>query len=321
MSRTDRSGSRPHPLGRSAGEILLRILEQPELTLRQRLLDDWDRKAGRELVEAGALRPAGVAKSVLRDDDHGVRSIDLFWNADLSTYGYFHAADGFVVPSVAEISLLRLDLAWWFRWVSASLELEHAGAPQEIVPGHVWRLGEMWISKQSKVPVMFGRRLDRGLVHRDAWRALSARGPQGGVLLSSGKRSDVDQGWPSQLSIHHMRDVLRADASAFLFDFDALRGAYILPGKSAGPGIYLSPDNRTLTVNGVSMSFRGTVQQDILRCLFDAMQERKRLRTAEVLHKADSSADTIAKAFRKNPHWRQLQKIIRQENGFCWIEL
>jgi hypothetical protein len=86
-------------------------------------------------------------------------------------------------------------------------------------------------------------------------------------------------------------------------------------------GFHLSDDNRTLLLDSEPMYFRGRTQQLILRQLFDAYKAGKRLRTQEVLQKVNSSADSIAKAFTKNPHWAALDLIIRRENGYCWFEI
>jgi hypothetical protein len=85
--------------------------------------------------------------------------------------------------------------------------------------------------------------------------------------------------------------------------------------------LLLSDDNAVLTLFNEKLIFRGVIQTLILRQLVDAHSEGRRLKTAEVLRKAGSDVDSIAKAFRKNRHWPALNKIIRQEQGVCWIDL
>jgi hypothetical protein len=85
--------------------------------------------------------------------------------------------------------------------------------------------------------------------------------------------------------------------------------------------LQLSDDNAILTLFDEKLIFRGTIQGLILRQLVDAHSENRRLKTAEVLSKAGTEVDSIAKTFRKNPHWPSLKKIIQQEQGFCWIDL
>ncbi len=93
---------------------------------------------------------------------------------------------------------------------------------------------------------------------------------------------------------------------------------------SVGKGrLHLSEDNRILTYNSEEMYFRGSVQQSVLRQLFDAYPMRKHLRTQEVLGEATTSShvDTIGKVFSGSRHWKTLKHIIKQEDGYCWFEI
>jgi hypothetical protein len=83
----------------------------------------------------------------------------------------------------------------------------------------------------------------------------------------------------------------------------------------------LSPDGVTLTIHGDVLHIRGEVQQSIVKQLVDAFRLGKRLRAADVLSKAGSSADTLAKAFKGSPNWPTLRRHLRLEQGFCWFEL
>jgi hypothetical protein len=94
------------------------------------------------------------------------------------------------------------------------------------------------------------------------------------------------------------------------------------PDRSASQGhLHLSEDNRILILGSKQMYFRGTTQQLILRQLFDAYKTGQRLRTEKVLRKANSSADSIAKAFTGNRHWATLDRVIQRENGYCWFQI
>jgi hypothetical protein len=93
------------------------------------------------------------------------------------------------------------------------------------------------------------------------------------------------------------------------------------PVDMVSPQLNLTEDNAVLTLRGEKLVFRGDVQQLILRQLVDAHSEERHLKTAEVLSKAGTQVDSIAKAFRKNRHWLKLKKIIHQEQGFVWIDL
>jgi hypothetical protein len=85
--------------------------------------------------------------------------------------------------------------------------------------------------------------------------------------------------------------------------------------------LHLSDDNAILTLWGEKLMFRGPIQKSILRQLVDAHCDDRRLRTVEILQKAGSEVDSIAKAFRSNRHLPKLKRIIRQEQGFAWLDL
>jgi hypothetical protein len=85
--------------------------------------------------------------------------------------------------------------------------------------------------------------------------------------------------------------------------------------------IRLSDDNAVLTLAGQRLIFRGKKQQAILRQLVDAYRCDQHLKTQRVLESAGTQVDSLAKAFRKNRHWDKLRKIIKQDQGVCWIEI
>jgi len=84
--------------------------------------------------------------------------------------------------------------------------------------------------------------------------------------------------------------------------------------------IALSDDNAVLTVNGEDYVFRGLKQQAILRALYDAYRIKRRLRARHVLGHAESSADSLWKVFNKSPHMALLKRLIRQRDGYIWME-
>ena len=94
----------------------------------------------------------------------------------------------------------------------------------------------------------------------------------------------------------------------FGLDVQLLKNIYAghsLDASSIGP-VYLAPDGRVLI--------------EIIRQLVKGFTRDERLRTKEVLEKAGSQADTLAKAFRGYPDWERLKAHIKQQRGVCWLE-
>lgn len=307
-------------LSRAAGDTILRLLEQPECTIVERTLIDRCGQVATELTVCGAVVPAGTASFVLVADDRGERQVDVDWDAQRNAYCYFDAADGFVEVPASSLQVLRLDLQWWLQWLAEHLELGNAGRPFELVPGRAWDLGDLWMTKQSKVPVLFARRQRSRAAVQTLRTAMEARrGRVGGILLSSTATIDVSAPWPLRFQQHPIARILTTDASRFALERDAITIGYGAKPALPSAGINLSPDNRVLSINGSAMTFRGPEHQSILRKLVDAHAEGIRLRTADVL--AGLSSNSFAKAFRKNPNWPQLRDVIRQDNGICWLDV
>lgn len=95
-----------------------------------------------------------------------------------------------------------------------------------------------------------------------------------------------------------------------------------LPPSSTPNGyVYLSENDEILIIGLVTMILTGEIQQSIMRQLVDAYPSGKRLKTKVVLEKAGSNANSIAKAFNGSRYWTFLKQVIRQEKGYCWLEI
>jgi hypothetical protein len=230
----------------------------------------------------------------------------------------FDAADGYVFPPVASFSLLRLDIAWWLRWLADHLALVNAAKPVVLVENRAWDLGELWVTKRSKVPVLFARRLKTIQDVSALQNALANRaGRTGGIVLSSGKA--LATVWPLQYILHPLADRLVNEPLLFTLDETLLNAPYG-GGTPTQPlrDIVLSPDDRTLTVLGEVMHFRGKEQRRILRKLVNAYYKGEKRLSSDIL---GGGADTFAKKFKGNSYLPRLKNIVRQQQGRCWFEL
>ncbi|HEY8577180.1 MAG TPA: hypothetical protein VIL88_12660 [Devosia sp.] len=81
------------------------------------------------------------------------------------------------------------------------------------------------------------------------------------------------------------------------------------------PEISLSEDLVCLRIGSASWRLTGEIQQEIIRQLVEAFPNA--LKTARVLSKAGSNADTIPKAFTGSPNWPTLQHYVERFDGNC----
>jgi hypothetical protein len=311
-------------LSRKTGEFLLALLEQPRPAIAGTALEDLDPDIGTELTANGSLPPVSASRSIQIVDDNGVSTRDLNWAPGVERYAYFDAADGWVAPDADELQVYRLDTGWWLAWLADELALENAGKPAELVADHAWDLGDIRISRKRKAPLLFVRRLYADDVRSALIAALERRsGRSGGVLLTTTRHAFEASTLPGSHCLMAVVESLTSHPTHFHLDVALIQGLFLgRPADSMGtPALHLSPDGATLTIHGEVLHFRGAVQQSIVKQLVDAFRLGRRLRTADVLLNAGSSADTLAKAFKGSPNWQTLRLHLNQDLGFCWFEL
>lgn len=318
------SGDGGKPLSRSTGEFVLALLEQPRSAIAGAAMEDLHPEIGNELRANGSLRPLSVARSIQVIDDDGVKTRDLCWAPGVERYACFDAADGWITPDPDHLTAYGFDSRWWLAWLVDELALENAGKPAELVPDHAWDLGDIRISRKRKAPLLFARRLYAEDVRANLIAALGRRaGRNGGVLLTTTRHALEGSALPGSHCLMQVAESLTSDADSFHIDIALIQGLYL--GRAADaigrPALDLSPDGVTLTIHSDVLHIRGEVQQSIVKQLVDAFQLGKRLRAADVLGNAKSSADTLAKAFKGSPNWPTLHRHLRQELGFCWFDL
>jgi hypothetical protein len=228
------------------------------------------------------------------------------------------ARDGCYVRVPAEaLRILRLDFQWWLQWLASHLELTGSGNPVALVQELAWDIGDLWLDRRRKLPVVFVRRLRSIQSLRSVNSALEARsGRANGVLLSASSKLDASYSVSQNFRITPIRHCLSSDGARFSLDRATLAGVWSGPQPSAD--IVLSPDGSILTIRGERVFITGKTYAKIVRKLVNAHIEGVRLRTADVL--GEVAAHSFASHFGKSPMWPALKKILRQERGFCWLE-
>jgi hypothetical protein len=85
--------------------------------------------------------------------------------------------------------------------------------------------------------------------------------------------------------------------------------------------LHLSETGEVLTVGTTRMVFRGSVHKAIVRQLVQAHAKNEWVRTADLLQRARSRSDTLAKAFSGSRNWPTLQTFLCHRNGYTWLEV
>ena len=316
-----RPSSTSKAMSRCAGDFVLRLLELKDPVIGGDNFATLDAAIRQQLLASGALFAGPLIRSITLFDEDCPRDVDLEWLPERGAYGYFSPA-GYVVPDPASLQTYRLDIRWWLGLLSRELDLVGAGKPFELVEGHAWDIGDIWVSRSSKAPVLFARRLVQSTVAEQVVAAIRERGGRtGGLILTSSKRPPGLATWPHRFEAKTIYALMSSSSEVFSIDRDLLLARFDGSAKIASKErVHLSPDCRTLTIDAHEMTFRG-IQQRIVRLLVEAHQAKTRLSTKDLLSKAGSRCPDLEKAFNNNRHWPTLRSFIRLEQGQCWINL
>lgn len=84
------------------------------------------------------------------------------------------------------------------------------------------------------------------------------------------------------------------------------------------PRIELTNRYSLLVIGDEVFVFRGDKRKEIVRKLVDAYHRGERLLTKELL--GDAGSDTLKKLLKGGRSAAMLTRILRQENGYCWLE-
>lgn len=311
-------------LSRRGGELLLRVLEQSGPIIVAAAIDELPSGVASALLATGALERCAARRTALIADDDGPLFVDLVWYPDRDAYGYFGAADGHVVLAPDAQVVFRINLTLWLGRLSACLDLTNASHPTEIVPDHTWDIGDLWITRQRKIPVLFARRLDLNATFEALRAALAKRaGRSGGLILTSSRnplRTIVED---QSYRVTPIFDVLTNDADDFAIDRALVLSPYMIVKKNhiATEPLDLSPDGRRLVINGtVIIDFKSKVHIAVIQCLVAGYREGKRFRASELLEEAKSGMTSLRRAFGPKK-WALLAPHLKSHDGFWAFDL
>lgn len=301
-------------LSRAAGEWLLCLLDRRRSAASGAALRELPQFVQSELMEGSWLsQSVRNATAAIGGDGY----LDLVWQPDRQAYAYFDAADGLVTVDAAALARWDLNVPRWLAWLGDCLDLANAGNPTEIVADIAWDLGDLWVSRQRKVPLLFARRLESARSRAVLEHALDARiGRSGGIILTSSKAETGTQLGTSRQVLTPIASILKSSADVFEIDRDLLIGPFAGSKGTQPPQapIHLSPDGRLLTIHGtVTVAFKSEIQIGIIRILVDGYSTGRLYRASYLLEKGRSNAHNLENAF--GPKWKVLRPYLHSVGG------
>jgi hypothetical protein len=297
--------------------LLLEILELAEPQIAGRSLRRNLGSGADDLVRSGILTP--VAPEAPLPDPRWHDSDDLAFESGWDAPLVGQAGEG----AAADVSAYRISFARLLNMLRRTLDLVAARGPTGLLADHAWDLGDLSISRGRKAPILFARRLHIASTVEQLRAVLQLRaGRPGGMILTSTASPLSVAEWPAAHQVVPLVKLLSPIGRTLGLDARLLRDIYAgrcIDSANIGP-VYLAPDGRVLRIRDSEYLFKGEVQIGIIRQLVKGFARDQRLRTTEVLTKAGSQADTLAKAFSGYPDWERLKAHIKQQRGLCWLE-
>jgi hypothetical protein len=204
------------------------------------------------------------------------------------------------------------------------LDLGDRVRPTAIVAGLVWDLGDLWVSRKHKVPLIFARRLYLDAIVQELRTALDRRsGRSGGIILTSARRPRLLATSHILFNVVSIWDVLGNDARAFTIDRALLLSPFTgtaSPVASLRP-LDLSPDGRRLIINGtVEVTFRSEKQIRLIRQLVGNHAKNERWPASKLLAQAGIEQNTLQRAFGAKK-WTILRSCLTSREGLWGFDL
>jgi len=313
----------PPDIDRSDVQLLLTILETRAASISQAALEDYFPKEAARLRTAKLMEPRGEALAVPSLTDHDDEPVAASWSPEHQSYGYFSPTAGWVSVAAERLATLGLNIPAVLLRMVVQFDLVSRAGPLELVPTVLWELGEARVGRsRGRLSIWFCRCLHDAV----AWQAVrdaAARRPPSGmrILLTS---TPARRGQGHTLAGHLVVSVENVldhnDPLSISPDILAARLEGTSPSEVQGR-IFLSPDGRTLTIDGkVIATFRTDNQTRIIKKLVAGYREGRRFSFSELRASASPGAKALSQVF-GHKKWAELSKFLKFKDDAWGFEL
>jgi hypothetical protein len=184
-------------------QVLRKIADSPTSTITGQNLADHFGKAGKMLLDVGALIQAGSRNDTESMTDHEGKSVEVVRHEGKNAY--FSPTAGWVNVPADDLLLYGACPAWLTNLFKTALGIAAHVEPKPIVEQRAWLLGDTWL-KKVKSPIILVTHLRREQVFSGVKAYLEQNHSKSPALLIA-----LDSSLPAHLSLPAQNRVITID--------------------------------------------------------------------------------------------------------------
>lgn len=309
------------PLSRSAISLVLAALEAPLARFSPSVVK---RRApdARQLLDAGIIKRGGHEPITTAADDFSDAPLDLTWDADRSSFGYFSALHGWREVPPEQLTYYGIDVPRLLSAVGHQCGI--AMKVEELVDSHFWAIGSIRLGKRPKrTPVMFGRRLHDPAVASEIEAFLRNRPSEDRRIILTSTSANRLSGRYRGCTVVAIADVLRSSDSLAVDPLLLALRYDQVEISDPQAALVVSGGGTMARLLGRTFRFkRGTKQQQVIQYLYDRYLDGCRsIPSAEIVEDLEFGDKVrVRDIFKGNRAWGELIEERDRMCGFCLPE-
>jgi hypothetical protein len=306
-------------IARDVMNLIYWISEMPTPRLGGVIMNDEYPDIGPRAIRCGALQRGPDRQSVPDRYDDDSRVVSVEWDPENRGFRYFSLGGRWEKVRDGDIYTWDMNLSWFVEWLAGQFGQVMQESPPALVDDLLWDLGVTRIGRR-RCGLYFARRLQFGSAYDQIVDALQIRsGHPPGVFLTTSKRTMRNVVIPGNHKIITLSDVMEQESSNAKLNLKAIE-SILNGGATADDGpVTVSNDFGQITVNNRSFHFRGDMQKDFIRALYNAYERNDSMvRMSVVLENIGSKASHVSRLFNRHPDWKDL---VGYGQGNCWLKI